>query len=131
MNVSNEYFQERKLRKVYIFLCARSSSLYIFLDYTYRQFVFVDVFFPVTLDDMRLLASATHTSVSFSLSYVFERVLVFSISRLFFDRRTNILRDSLMDIVALNRPIFSNLYPGISVTLILGSDEFEKSGVPS
>lgn len=87
-------------------------------------------FFPCTLDDMRLLASATHTSVSFSLSNVFERILVFSISKLCFDRRPNILRDSLMDIDALNRPIFSNLYLGISVTLILGSDEFEKSGVP-
>lgn len=92
----NEYFSETLIsvffRKVYIFRCARSSSLFIFLDYTYRQFVFVDVFFPVTLDDMRLLASATHTSVSFSLSNVFERILVFSISRLCFDRQLNILR---------------------------------------
>lgn len=80
---------------------------------------------------MRLLASATHTSVYFSLSNVFKRILVFSISKLCFDRRPNILRDSLMDIDALNRPIFSNLYLGISVTLILGNDEFEKSGVPS
>lgn len=31
-----------------------------------------------------------------------------------------------MDIDALNRPIFSNLYPGISVTLIL--DKMTSSG---
>lgn len=40
-------------------------------------------------------------------------------------------KNILMDIDVFNRPIFSNLYPGISVTLILGSDEFGKSGVPS
>lgn len=98
----------------------------IYLEYTRRQFVFVDFFFLTTCDDIVSQCCCSYLSLLFS----FERsktvfLYSFSISRLCFDRRPNILRDSLMDIGALNRPIFLKLHRGISVTLILSIDQAE------